>query len=489
MAGQTLPSPIHLLIVVIMPSRTAKKKAGPLPAAEPMTSDMTKVVQDFLMPMEEYDTEQREVILKDRALEHTLIDCENEIRTILKRTLEDVIRLGEIFTYVKDNLIKPDHWVAWMRSAFGDTISHHTIYNWMNAYKLYEQYKHMYPEALNKISLAKLYRLATSRVEPDERETVLELVESETVQPEDTEKVVQTYRKIQLATAGVDPKVARTLTKVAMAENPSYLRTFQRLSKKKQVEVAKVISKGKITDPKAALKVINDAHIKTEEEALVARSGAVSVNVTPTTSYYKSLKEIPASTEVNIAIVEAPLSYDFLDGGGYGKLTKELGDILSPGGFALITLGHKASMWAGPATQGDLKPLHLLCLRRQPGQTRSIPGLNINSASVFMALCYKAPYTPPRKLLADLQTIDDTPKKSTVAATGPTDAIEGLDQVETGLEAGFLHIIKSLSSAYVEHRPTLLHHVVSKDHHFPLIKEFLKDSMEKMEVGSLISVG
>jgi hypothetical protein len=145
-------------------------------------------------------------------------------------------------------------------------------------------------------------------------------------------------------------------------------------------------------------------------------------------------------------------------------------------------------MWAGPNTKGDLKALHLLCLRRQPGQTRTIPGLNINSASVFMALCYKPPYTPPRKLLADLQTMDK-PEKKTVAEPGATEALDGLDHVETGLEAGFLHIVKSLSSAFTDYRPTLLHHVVSKEHHFPLIKEFLKDSMEKMEVGSLISVG
>lgn len=101
----------------------------------------------------------------------------------------------------------------------------------------------------------------------------------------------------------------------------------------------------------------------------------------------------------------------------------------------MVVLGHKAIMDAAKYLS-PLEPLHVLVLRRQPGATRSVVGINIACASVLMALAYKKPYRAPDRMLVDLQT------------------------VETGIEEGLEQFFRSL----LQPNDVLIHVKCTKDH-------------------------
>lgn len=403
-------------------------------------------------------------MIENEETRNLLISYEGEIRSIIRQSLENVVRLGEIFTTIKSDLLPYRQWKAWVTYQFKGEIHVSTTHNWMNVYEIYKKYGEKYENALEQVSLRDLYVLGRSGVEADAKEVALELVEESKVSPKETKKVVETYRKIKLANAGVDSEIIKMLTKVDVAENPKYVQDIQKLSKKKQQEVAELLMTKQAASPKEALKLIKESN---KEVADVVSDTEVTnaVDIHPTeeviikniTNNYSNLSDVPYES-INLAIVEAPLKFEFVSSPEFYNLTKDLGNILVPSGFALITVGHKAAMYCGNALHDSIKPIHLVCLRRQPGNTCTIIGLNIASASVYMILAYKPPYRAPKGcLVADLHTLTDT------------EALPGMDIVKTGLEKSFERLIEPLLSSQNEEEDyTVLHHVVKDSQHFKI---------------------
>jgi hypothetical protein len=380
---------------------------------------------------------------------------ESEIRGLVKQTLENVVRLGEIFIYIKDNLLPAGQWQKWLKQRFNNEISQDTAKNFMKLYTLYKEYESTHGDGLKALDLASLYRLGSDAVEPAAKETALELAAEQPMNRRTTAQVIQTYRKIKLAHAGLAPEAVKLLTKVEVAEDPKQLRDMQRMSKTTQVKVAGLIAEGLAETPKEAIQVLKSSKQIEDSEALEDTDETVTVEVdyTKTKRFsYNSLADVPAES-VKVALVEAPLRFDYVETRLH-DLSNELERVLVPGGFAIITVGHKAIMYAGGAL-GNLNPLHVLCLRRQPGNTRTIIGVNIACASVLAVLAYKGPYNAPKGMIADLQTIDQQAKHIT-----ESEAIEGFDAVHTGLEKCFEVFLNPL----LESGDSLLHLIVSKDH-------------------------
>lgn len=411
----------------------------------------------------------------DAAAVAMLKGYEGEIKAIIHQSLENVVRLGQIFTNIKDKLVPWGQWKQWLAAAFDGEISEDTAKNWMNVTELYQEYATKYPQELASLTLRSLYKLSTSGVDVQAKEAVFELVAAREINTKDTNKVLQTYRKIMMENAGIEPEVAKLLTKVEVAQHPKELVALQRLSKVKQGEVAQVLAAGGATTTKEALKLVKEAtapQLTVDLTPADETTAAPAVAVTFKRQQFSSLAEVEPAT-VQLALVEAPLSFSFVEDGSWRNLTAALADVLAPGGFALITVGHKAAMFTGDATVDALKAVHLVCLRRQPGNSRTIVGLNIASASVFMVLAYKPPYAPPKSLMVDLQTMTDT------------EAIAGLDGVESGLERGFKQLMEALLSANQE-SAVVLHHCVGANHFS--IKEYLEQAAVALGATEFIAV-
>lgn len=394
-----------------------------------------------------------------------LSTLQSEIKGLLKQTLENVIRLGQIFKHIKEDLLPQGEWVKWFESNFGSELSRVTVNNFINVYELHNSYKDKYSGSIESLSLRTLYKLGSGNIEPALKETVLDIGLDQEVSEREADTIIKTYRQIKMAHAGLAPEAVKMLTTVEIAEKPKELAEIQRLSKPKQLQVARIISEGLANTPKEALKFIGKSS-RQQEEQTNAQLRTVDYEVTRK-HIVSSLADIPDGA-VNLAVIEAPLKFDFVDL-ELPRLSKEVYRILQPGGFAIITLGHKAIMYAGDALS-DLVGAHVLCLRRQPGNSRTIVGLNITSASVFAVLAYRPPYKAPSNLIVDLQTIDQNQVKQlgeyeALEDLTDTEAFIGLDEVHSGLEKCFEYFLDALSlKGDLENQ--LLHHIVESANHF-----------------------
>jgi hypothetical protein len=106
---------------------------------------------------------------------------------------------------------------------------------------------------------------------------------------------------------------------------------------------------------------------------------------------------------------------------------------------------------------GNLKPLHLLTVRRQPGNTPTNIGTNVGFASVHAVLAYKPPFRAPAHVIYDLQSyvVKETP-------------LEGLDEVSIGIEQGIFKFLDNLVRA-----TDTVAHIVVGDKSFNLRDDLL----------------
>jgi hypothetical protein len=192
-----------------------------------------------------------------------------------------------------------------------------------------------------------------------------------------------------------------------------------KLSKKQRDKVIPLLKENEDMDTKSALK-----HIKQRNELT-----SELTSVTPAFNticirgiWTEAIQEIPKNS-IDICICECPLSFNWFSD-NMKKLAFELDGILVDGGQALIMMGHKSIGWAGEFIK-PLNFLHVLTLRRRPGFTSFVPGINIGIASLPIAFAYKGKYCPPRAMMIDLQTFD----------------------IETGIEEGFYSFLSSLNCA------------------------------------------
>jgi hypothetical protein len=396
-----------------------------------------------------------------------------EVKGLLRQTYESAVRIGQILRDVKENHLPEGRWQQWVDYEFPQEIKHDTANNLINLATLVESHGDQYGSVIETIPLRGLYTLSRSSVEPETQVEVLEEIKNLGRKPTgpETQMLVQSFRRLRLAEAGIQPEVAELLLTSEIAEDRSQLESIARLSGKKQREVADLIHQGAAETKKEALALLKPQ--APEEDSVVSLDySGVEVKVLKG-NLQNSLKKLPGES-VQVAIVEAPMKFDFVDDpSGLRSLSQQLYTVLSPGGYCIITVGHKAALWAGPAL-GELSAIHLLCLRRQPGRTKAIVGANIMSASVFCILAYKPPYRAPKSMLVDLQTIDSLPED---------ESIEGLGEVPSGIENAFDRFLKPL----VNQGDTVAHLVLGKENFG--IRESLINSAKHNLASTFYAVG
>lgn len=385
-----------------------------------------------------------------------------EIRSLIRTTLESVVRIGQILKKVKTTL-PYGAWQSWVDTEFPEDIKHDSADNWINLAELYEEYQEKYKDGFKRLSLGALYKLSRSNIDDNVKDTVLRLAsEGESLSRSEIDSIVKVYRMAKLVEAGVDPTIATELNAAEFAENAKELNRFSKLSKNKQAAVASLIGAGVASSPKEAIQQLSiSSHTTTKLDPVEVHYTQINE------SNFDSLQSIPSNC-VNLAIIEAPLKFSYVEA-ELNRLCIELERVLAAGGYVIITVGHKAVMYAGDR-MSPLNPLHILCLRRQPGNSRSIVGTNILSASVFAILAYKSPYRAPQKMLVDLQTIDEQ-------------LLENMDTVVNGLEAGFTKFMTSLVQ-----RGDVVLHMICSENHFGM-RSALKDSAIELNAKSFYTVG
>jgi hypothetical protein len=368
-----------------------------------------------------------------------------EINSLLRSTLESVVRIGEILKDVRDNVLPYGEWLEWVDREFHNSITTDTAANFINLYDLHTKYSGEYPKGLETLSLSSLYIIGRHNVDEEVQKAVLELAEEEQQPPsrEQVRSIVRTYRQIKLEESGLAEPIQAHLVDMDIAENASEVKAISRLSKKKQGEVVQLLSAGEAKTTKEAIRLIRSEKEKIEN---VKSTELVEVDYTELVdTKVRNWEEIPGES-VNLALVEAPFRSQYVETEMH-KMCIELDRVLVPGGYAIITVGHKGAMFVGNEID-PLKAVHLLCLRRRPGNSKAIVGTNIMSASVFAVFAYKPPYAAPKRMLVDLHTYTDITE---------TEALAGMDEVHNGIEES----IKQLCTPLLHNGETMLHAVLS----------------------------
>jgi hypothetical protein len=391
--------------------------------------------------------------------------------------------------FMKNN--KGKLWQRWVETELVGEISHDTANNLINLYNLVLEHGEEHSKGISRLSLSALYNTARTTVEPEVKEEILKLAAASKEPPtrEEITDLIKVYRKIKLAEAGVNPQVIDVLAESSVAEDAKELRNLSKLSAKRQIEVANLL----VTDTNSGFKSTKEALLsikkekeKTQDEEIQKEKAALSTGGMKSKVYKglapTALNKVPYES-VDVAVVEAPMRYSFIkdEEEGFIKLCGQLGNIIKPGGFGLITIGHKAAMFCGPIIEaGGLTPLHLLVLRRHTGRSRSIVGINITCASVIIALVYKPPYYAPRKMIVDLQTLDKE-----VEENQAPELVEGYDEIENGME----ECLNRFLTPIVEVNNTVMHCVYgSAKEHFG-IREALKNIASNCGASKFLEVG
>ena len=305
-----------------------------------------------------------------------------------------------------------DLWQSWIEQELHQEISHDTVTNLINLYKLSEEYGEEYFKGISTLNLGALYAVARSSVEPAIKEKILEEAErvledkGEPLSKQEVTSLIKAYRKVKLANKGVNPDAIPLLAQSPLPEDPKQLEALSKLSQKKQLQVAEYLNTTQSNvSIKEALKNLKGGSPEPPNDFILSPIQTSSF-ISPGISGLKKVK----SESVQVAFLEPPMSYEFVCGkdNSFKLLCTELNRILTPGGFALSVIGHKASIFTGPIiSESHLSCAHILVLRRQPGHSRQIAGINIIAASVLVLFLYKPPFTHPRNMIADLYTFED----------------------------------------------------------------------------------
>jgi len=401
------------------------------------------------------------------------------LNNLKRHNLKVAIELGSKLSRAKSIFINTrslEYWQNWIEQELNNELSHDTVTNLINLYNLSEEYGEEYFKGISNLNLGALYILARSSIEPELKEKILQKAEEvleDTGKPlnkQEVSSLLTTYRKLKLAQASVNPKAIPLLSQSPLAEDPKQLEALSKLSQKKQLQIAELIdSTPDNLSVKQALKELKETRSEPllTEEFILSPIESSSFK-SPGVHGLKKLK----SESVQIVFVEAPMNSDFVcnPDNDFKKLCIELHRILTPGGFALSVIGHKASTFTGPiVSECGLSCAHVLVLRRQPGRSHQIVGINIIAASILILFIYKPPFSHPHNMIADLYTFDESDSSS--------------PEILSGIENGLSRIITPL----INPGDTIAHCTFS-DQNFS-VRPFLKELANNNGCSSFIEVG
>jgi len=271
-------------------------------------------------------------------------------------------------------------------------------------------------EVIGSMQLSALYETLRPSFPEDLREAVLSSGQ-QTLNPKQIKEVKKLYQAAKAQERNITADAIVTLSEGKYEISNTALRHLSLIPSEEQSEFAKQLA----DDRNCGLQAMKDRlrEIKVETQAELVTIPA-------------KLQELPFES-IDLIVVECPLGNAWKDSDlGLKQLADRLEDILVPGGFALIFLGHTSILNAASYLT-NLKPLTLLTCRKQPGNSSTNVGVNLGYAAVHAMLCYKPNFRAPSRIVFDLQTFEAT-------ETPPSE----LGEVTTGIEAGICKFMDSL---------------------------------------------
>jgi hypothetical protein len=329
-----------------------------------------------------------------------------QVRRLLRQTFESVILLGQHLAHAK-SILGEVEFKEWLKAEFQPYIQYSvdTLTNAINTTRLLEFYTE---DQLQNIPLTTLYTLARSTVPSGARDHIIGMFATGANPSTDEVKaVVATYRALKINNAStISPQVKEIIVESPIAENSTELERLGKLSQRKQLEVANLILNTEEADMsvRKALQTIRQRRLTTNQPQLeTEQPDETAIETKKELLKGDWLTELSSlkPNSVDLLFVNAPLGKSWLD--EYGRLAIAANTVLTTEGYLIATCGHYNITRVG----SKLEPLIVrwtFAIRRQPGRSARIPGLNIFSSWVPLVFASKDPYKSPANMIDDSRT-------------------------------------------------------------------------------------
>ncbi|EKQ70272.1 hypothetical protein OsccyDRAFT_0550 [Leptolyngbyaceae cyanobacterium JSC-12] len=402
------------------------RKLKPKPEEEPISTEVVNANETVEEPVQQSLTDFVQLAARNPSssalaeLEPFKFDyqgLDQETITKLKNdtlTLKGLVRerhlaalqMGQIIAKWKEQL-PYGVYTAWVTKEFGEIMSADTANNYCMLAELYKNYS---AEELNRLPLNALYVIGRRTVSPEVREEVLLAAaqSSKKMSKKDVEKIIKSYRELQIEIAGVSDQAKPLLVHSSIAENPEELQRFAKLSAKRQTEVAGLLAaQPNPTSLRQVVSQLQTTRRKDEEkedtlEAEIIATANYQNIVTKRGSWLQLLAETE-SESVDLCFAEMPLNKGVLE--DYGRLAQEMNRVLRPGGLLLATVGQQNLQFVGGRIEPALNVAWTFMLLRRPGHSPRVVGrISFASSFVPLTLCYKPPLKALPGLIDDLRS-------------------------------------------------------------------------------------
>jgi hypothetical protein len=404
--------------------------------------------------------------------------CAVEIERLAYETIQSMVAigmellkaraiLGDKTTFKNNTGSKPTRgtYTAWAQARICTplNISYDTASRWMRIAEEVQTHPEQ-AESIYKMLPTALYEIVRPDFPEDLKEAVYNANNTDaTLNAEQIKDVKKLYQQVTAQERNITPEAIVTLAKSAKIFSPTTVKELSKLDRTEQVQYAK----GLASDFSAGKQAIKD-RLNQQKQSASNQVDSASITKVKLPVRTSTIDQVLPET-IDLIIIECPLGAAWKDSDlGLKYLTNRVDDILKPGGMAMIFLGHTTILSAASYLT-NLKPLTLLTVRRQPGNSTTNIGVNLGYASVHAMLCYKPPFSATRKILFDLQTFEENEQFDPALA-----------EVPTGIEVGVCKFLESL----VDPGDAVAHLVLGNRNYG--IRPTLKEELEKLQAASLL---
>lgn len=347
---------------------------------------------------------------------------------LLGQTIDNFRHKGQLLTQMRVLLEAAGHqgrWMWFLEKVLN--LSLDTANNWMRLHEFAERDPELYERTKNTgIKAATVFKLSQvmypSYSQPEEvaigmRQHVLEMspVELAELKPDDVRRA---HRYLKIASLNVKPEVKQQLIDMPQSEDSRAVKRLSKLTQKNQVAVLNLIKLSPEASLASAIDAIQESNATKQASLLAPAQEDITVEaelVKPETkftmftgSWKTGLEEYCELSSLDLIFCEMPLQQRWQKN-NMADLLRLLNDRLRDNSSTLLlTLSQQMLPYLGSYLPEGLEVGWTCVLHREHGRYPRIPGINIISGYVPMAVLYRHPYhTLHGWMVQDIQSYNE----------------------------------------------------------------------------------
>lgn len=360
-----------------------------------------------------------------------LQSCLQQFNYLLGRTLENIRQKGELLLRMRRLLERnglEGRWYWFVENVLH--ISGDTAANWIYLHEFAMQQEDVFQKLVTcPTQVGAVYSLRKLFSDPELRDDVRAFVER--LSPEELaqltpEKVRRAAVVLEAERSNLAPQVKEAIKQLPVERRD--IRVLEKLPASGQERAVALALQSGDKRLRQIVKRVKEwleyERIVEEQQELPERAGVDMVY------YHGDWREVLPSLPVEaygVVLCELPFQHEWVTAQGR-SFFRRLGELVMPGGVALVAVGKKSLPYVGALAEGSqLEAGWVFGLRRASGHHPRVMGLNIMSAYVPLVFFYRQPLRK-HGMVADMLSYDELPSEPDVPLEGHYSYLEPSEQ-------------------------------------------------------------